>query len=191
MNMKVIAFNGSPRREGNTFTLINYVLKELENEGIETEIIQLAGKKIHGCIACYKCFANTDNRCSVDDDLNGCLEKMIAADGIILGSPVYFSNLTPEIKAVIDRTGLVSIANGALLKQKVGASIVAVRRTGSVTTFDALNHWFLSSQMIVPGSSDWNIGIGNNPGDVEKDAEGLDIMKTLGINMAWLLKKLK
>lgn len=189
--MKVVAFNGSPRREGNTFTLINYVLKELENEEIETEIVQLAGKKIHGCVSCYKCFTNRDNRCSVDDDLNGCLEKIIAADGIILGSPVYFAGLTPEIKALIDRTGLVSTANGGLFKHKVGASVVAVRRAGSVTTFDALNHWFLYGQMIVPGSSYWNIGIGLNPGDVEKDEEGLDTMKTLGTNMAWLLKKLK
>lgn len=188
--MRVVAFNGSPRREGNTFALISHVLKALEGEGIDTEIVQLAGKKIHGCISCYKCFANRDKRCAVDDDLNGCLEKMMEADGIILGSPVYFSNLTPEIKALIDRSGLVSAANGALLKRKVGASVVAVRRAGSVTTFDALNHWFLYGQMIVPGSSYWNIGIGMNPGDVEKDQEGVDTMKTLGVNMAWLLKKL-
>lgn len=189
--MKVVAFNGSPRKKGNTGILINYVFKELEREGMETELVQLAGKKIKGCIACYKCFENRDQRCAVKDDgLNECIEKMIGADGIIFGSPTYFSNVTAEMKAMIDRAGLVSSANGFLFKRKVGAGVVAVRRAGSVTTFDALNHFFLYNQMIVPGSCYWNMSIGLNPGDVEKDEEGLNIMKTLGQNMAWLLKKL-
>jgi len=189
--MKVVAFNGSPRKKGNTSILINYVFKELEQEGIETELVQLAGKKIKGCIACYKCFENRDKRCSVKDDgLNECIEKMIGAEGIIFGSPTYFSNVTSEMKAMIDRAGLVSSANGFLFNKKVGAGVVAVRRAGSVTTFDALNHFFLYNQMIVPGSCYWNMSIGMNPGDVEKDDEGINIMKVLGQNMAWLLKKL-
>ena len=188
--MKVIALNGSPRKEGNTFTLINYVLKEISAEGIETEVIQLRGKKIHGCIACNKCFANKDNRCAVDDDFNGLLEQMMAADGIILGSPVYVSGVTPEIKAVMDRGCIVSTANGGLFTRKAGAAVAAVRRAGSVTTLDSLNHFFLYNQMIVPGSSYWNLGIGLNPGDVENDKEGLNTMLNLGKNMAWILKKM-
>ncbi len=188
--MKVIAFNGSPRKAGNTFTLIGHVFEELGQEGIETEVIQMAGKKIHGCIACYKCFANRDNRCSVDDDFNGLLEQMTMADGIILGSPVYVAGVTPEIKALIDRSCLVSSANGGLFKHKVGASVAAVRRAGSVTTLDSLNHFFLYSQMIIPGSTYWNLGIGNEPGEVKRDGEGLNTMKNLGKNMAWLLKKI-
>ena len=190
--MKVVGFNGSPRKKGNTTILINYVFKELKKEGIETELVQLAGKKIAGCISCLKCFSNRDGQCSVKkDDLNACLEKMLEADGIVLGSPTYFTTITPEIKALIDRCGLVATANGGLLKHKVGAAVVAVRRAGGVTTYDALNHFFLYNQMFVPGSSYWNIAIGLNPGDVEKDPEGIQTMQVLGQNMALLLKKMK
>jgi multimeric flavodoxin WrbA len=188
--MKVVAINGSAQKDGNTSVLINYVLRELEKEGIETEMIQLSGKKIRGCMVCLKCFQNQNQRCSVTNDvLNECLEKMLAADGIILGSPVYFSNVSTEMKALIDRAGFVAKANGDMFRRKIGAAVVAVRRAGSLPTFDALNHFFFISQMIVPGSSYWNMGIGLQKGDVEKDEEGIAIMKTLGQNMAWLLKK--
>jgi len=189
--MKVVAFNGSARRDGNTATLLNCVLDPIRNEGIETELFQLAGEKIRGCTACYTCFKKRDQRCSVEDDvLNGCIEKMIGADGIILGSPVYFSNVTTEMKALIDRAGLVGIANGGMYRRKVGAAVTVARRAGSIHTFDSLNHFFFISQMIVPGSRYWNVGFGREKGEVEKDQEGIDIMKTLGENMAWLLKKL-
>jgi multimeric flavodoxin WrbA len=188
--MRVVGINGSAQKDGNTSVLINYVFRELENEGIETEMIQLSGKKIRGCIVCLKCFQNKDQRCSVGNDvLNECLEKMLAADGIILGSPVYFSNVSTEMKALIDRAGFVAKANGDMFRRKVGAAVVAVRRAGSLPTFDAINHFFFISQMIVPGSTYWNMGIGLQKGDVEKDEEGVTIMKTLGQNMAWLLKK--
>ena len=188
--MKVIGFNGSPRKKGNTQILLNKVFAELEQEGIETELVQLGGKKIKGCASCYKCFQNQDKRCSVDNDvLNEYLEKMLEADGILLGSPVYFSNMTAELKALIDRAGLVGTANGGLFKHKVGAAVVAVRRAGAVTTFDAINHFFLYGQMFVPGSSYWNVVIGRDPGDVEGDEEGMRILKDLGQNMAFLLKK--
>lgn len=190
--MKVVAFNGSPRKKGNTSILIDLVFSELKKEGIDTELVQLAGKNIRGCISCYKCFQNKDKRCSVKNDgLNECIEKMLEADGIILGSPVFFSNVTAEMKALMDRAGLVATANDSMLRQKVGASVVAVRRAGSVCTFDALNHFFLYGQMVVPGSCYWNMGFGLNPGEVEKDDEGVNIMKVLGQNMAWLLKKIK
>ena len=188
--MKVVGINGSPRKKGNTGILINHVFKELEQEGIETEFVQLGGRQIRGCLSCYKCFQNKDCRCSNDKDvLNEILAKMIEADGIILGSPTYFSNMTAEMKALIDRCGLVSSANGGLFVHKVGASVAVARRAGAVTTFDALNHFLLYNQMFVPGSSYWNVAIGLAPGDVENDEEGINTIKTLGKNMAWLMKK--
>ena len=189
--MKVVAFNGSARKNGNTAILVNHVFRELEKEGIETELIQLAGKKIRGCIACNKCFENKDQRCSVTHDvLNSCIEKMIEADGIILASPTYFANVSTELKALIDRSGMTSIANEGMFKRKVGAAVVAVRRGGSIHAFNAINHFFFIGQMIVPGSTYWNMGFGKDKGDVEKDEEGLLTMKALGENMAWLLKKI-
>ena len=189
--MKVVAINGSARKDGNTAILIKHVFAELEAEGIETELVQLAGKKIQGCRACYKCFANKDRRCSVKNDVaNECIAKMIEADGIILGSPTYFSDVTAEMKALIDRAGFVSRANDFLFKRKVGAAVVAVRRAGATHVFDTINHFFLIGQMIVPGSIYWNIGIGRNIGEVEKDEEGLQTMKHLGENMAWLLQRI-
>lgn len=190
--MKVIAFNGSGRRDGNTAILIRRVLKVLEEEGIETELIQLAGETIHGCTACRVCYNTQNERCMIEDDkINEYVQKMKAADGIILGSPTYFSMMTPEMKALIDRTGYVAKANNDLYRRKIGAAIVAVRRAGAIPTFDAINHYFLISQMIVPGSSYWNVGIGNKKGEVENDGEGIKTMENLGKNMAWLIKKIK
>lgn len=189
--VKVVAFNGSPRKGGNTASLIEHVFSELEKEGIETEMVQLGGKSIHGCIACMKCFENMDRRCVIDKDIvNECIEKMIEADGIILASPTYFADLTPELKALIDRAGFVAKVNNEMFRNKVGVAVVAVRRAGSIHVFDSINHFFTISQMIIPGSSYWNIGIGLAEGDVEKDEEGIRTMETLGQNMAWLLKKL-
>jgi len=189
--MKVIAINGSARKKGNTGQLINMVFEELNKEGIETELIKLAGKKIKSCKACLKCFKNKDKKCIVNNDiLNELIEKMIAADAIILGSPTYFANVSPELKSLIDRAGLVGIANDYLFAKKVGAAVVAVRRAGSVNVFDAINKFFFINQMIVPGSLYWNLGIGLQPGDVNNDEEGIRTMKILGQNMAWLMKKL-
>lgn len=188
--MKVIAFNGSARKDGNTAILLNRVLGVLNGEGIETELMQLSGKKINGCRACYKCFKNKDQRCSVTDDiLNECIEKMREADGIVLGSPTYFADITTEMKALIDRAGFVARANGEMFKRKIGAAVIAARRGGSIHAFDSINHFFLISQMIIPGSNYWNLGFGLKKGEVEKDKEALQIMTVLGENMAWLLKK--
>jgi multimeric flavodoxin WrbA len=189
--MKVVAFNGSPRKDGNTNALLRHALSALEEAGIETELIQLAGTRLQGCRACRGCFRNKDQRCVVRDDvLNDCVQAMIAADGILLGSPTYFADLTAEMKALIDRAGFVALANGRCLKRKVGAAVVAVRRAGSIHVFDSINHFFLIHEMIVPGSSYWNLGIGREKGEVEGDEEGIRTMRTLGQNMAWLLKKL-
>jgi multimeric flavodoxin WrbA len=189
--MKVVAFNGSSRKDSNTAILVKTVLEELGKEGIETEFIQLAGESVRGCIACRKCFERKDKRCAVDaDNLNEYLAKMIEAQGIILGSPVYFTDVSANMKALIERCGYVSAANGGLLKRKVGAAVVAVRRAGAVHTFDTINHLFLHAQMIVVGSSYWNLGIGRETGEVQGDAEGLGTMKTLGQNIAWVLRKI-
>lgn len=188
--MKVVAFNGSARKGGNTAILLRYVLNELEAEGIETELIELSGKTIHGCLGCRTCGTRQDGRCAqANDDGNALIDKMVAADGILLGSPTYVTDVSSEIKALIDRACLVAGANGGLLRRKVGAGVVAVRRAGAIHAFDTLNHFFLITEMIVPGSSYWNIGIGREKGEVEKDEEGIRTMKTLGRNMAWLMKR--
>ncbi len=188
--MKVVALNGSARKGGNTSILLRTVLKELETEGIETELLEMSGAKIHGCLSCRECSKRKDRRCSqTGDEGNFYIEKMDQADGVLLGSPTYVTDVSPEMKALIDRACLVSKANGGIFRRKAGAAVVAVRRAGGTHAFDTLNHFFLISEMMVPGSSYWNIGIGLEPGDVERDAEGMQTMKTLGNNMAWLLKK--
>lgn len=190
--MKVTAFNGSARIDGNTADLIKIVFAELNNHGIETELFQLAGKDIRGCKACFGCFKNKDKQCSHKNDvLNQCIGKMIESDGIILASPSYFGNVSSELKALIDRSGLVSKANGNLFKRKVGAGVVAVRRAGSVSVLHAINNFFFLAEMIIPCSSYWNIGYGREKGEVLKDEEGIRTMRNLGENMAWLMEKLK
>ena len=190
--MKVVAFNGSARKDGNTAILVNYALRELEIEGIETEMIQLSGQTIRGCLACYQCFEQKDQRCSNKSDIvNECIQKIIEADGVIMASPTYFSDVSAELKALIDRAGLVAKANDNLFRRKVGAAIIAVRRGGEIHAFDTINHFYLLGEMIVPGSIYWNMGFGLQKGEVEKDEEGIRAMKHLGQNMAWLLKKIK
>ncbi len=189
--MKVLGINGSSRKDGNTAIMIKSVFDELEKEGIETELLQLSGKTIHGCKACRKCFEKKDKRCAFDrDDFNECLAKMIEADGIILGSPTYFTDVTAEMKGLIDRAGFVSFANKRFFRRKTGAAVVAVRRAGSIHVFDTINHFFFITEMMVPGSSYWNMGFGMDKGDVEKDEEGLRTMRVLGENMAWMMKRL-
>ncbi len=190
--MKVVAFNGSPREKGNTGLLIKHVLSKLEEYGIEGELVSLAGQTIRGCTACLRCRNNKNQRCAIDDDmLNDYIGKMVQAEGIIIGSPTYFAGLTAETKALIDRSGFVARGNGNLFKRKVGAAVVAVRRAGSLNVFNAINDFFLISEMIVPGSNYWNLGMGGGMGEVESDLEGVRTMEILGENMAWLLKRLK
>ena len=190
--MKVIAFNGSTRKDGNTAILLNTVLEEIGKEGIETELYQLAGKKIQGCIACYRCMKNRDRRCAVTTDIvNDCIQKMIEADGILLGSPTYFADVSAATRALIERAGYVARANDYLFKRKVGAGVVAVRRGGAIHAFNSLNLFFFYQQMINPGYSYWAFAVGRDHGEVLSDAEGIQTMKTLGQNVAWLLKKVR
>jgi multimeric flavodoxin WrbA len=190
--MKVVAFNGSSRRNGNTASLLRRVLAELEAEGIQTELVQLAGKRFAGCTGCLRCAETLDDRCSgiKDDGLNECIEKMLAADGILIGSPTYYANCTATTQALMERAGYATRKNGNPLARKVGAAVIAVRRGGAIHAFDSINHWFQINEMILIGSSYWNIGIGRDVGDVEKDEEGLTTMSNLGRTMAWALKKL-
>jgi len=186
--MKVIGFNGSPRKDGNTTTLIGYLLEEIQKEGIETELVQLSAKAIHGCVACYKCFENRDQRCAVKNDAaNEYIEKMTLAQGIILGSPSYFQDATAEMKALIDRAGFVGLANGRIYKNKVGAAVSCFRRTGGMHTIETMNHFFFSNEIIIAGRV---LGLARDKGDVDKDEEGVQMARTLGQKMAWMMKKL-
>jgi len=190
--MKVVAFNGSARKKGNTTLLLETVLQPLAQAGAETELVELAGTNPRGCRACYVCFKEKDGTCVVKDDIiNDCIAKMVQADAVILGSPTYFADVSSEMKALIDRCGMVSRANGDLYRRKLGAAVVAARRAGAIHAFDSMNHFFLIGQMIVVGSSYWNIGHGREKGDVSGDEEGMKTMRQLGENMAWLLTKLK
>lgn len=189
--MKVVAFNGSPRKDGNTAILIRHVFEELEKEGIETELVQLAGKPLSGCLGCYKCWQNRDQRCTqTGDDMNDYIARMVKADGIILGSPTYYADITTLTKALMERAGFVAKANGNLLKRKVGAAVISVRRGGQIHAFDSINHFFHISQMIIPGAAYWNFALGIDPPEVENDQEGIRTMHSLGRNMAWLLKRI-
>ncbi len=188
--MKVIAFNGSPHRDGNTYRLIRHALEPIEKAGIETEIVQVGGKKVQPCIACMKCFETQDKRCIQDKDMvNECIAKMEKADAIVIGTPTYFAGVTPEIKAFMDRAFFVAKANGDLFRQKLGAGIAAERRSGAVCAVDTINHYFGISGMFSTGSRYWNNAKGLAPGDVETDEEGIDTMKQLGENIAWFVKK--
>lgn len=189
--MKVVAFNGSPRKDGNTAAMINHVFSVLKSEGIECEFIQLGGNIVRGCQACGKCKELKNGKCIFNDDpVNEWISKMIEADGIIIGAPTYFASINAETKALIDRAGYVSRANGNLLRRKAGAAVAVARRAGFLNVFQTINNFFLVMEMIVPGSIYWNLSVARDKGDFEKDEEGVRTMEMLGANMVWLLKKL-
>jgi len=188
--MKVIAVNGSPKADGNTYNALKLVGDELQKEGIEFEILHIGNKLIRGCLACGSCATTLDERCIIDDEVNGALQKLKAADGILLGSPVHFAGVAGTMKSFLDRLFYVSGANGNLFRHKVGAAVVAVRRSGGLPAFDTLNHYINYAEMILPGSNYWNVAHGRTPGEMLQDAEGVQVMRVLGKNMAWLLKAL-
>ncbi|RXK85128.1 flavodoxin family protein [Chlorobaculum sp. 24CR] len=189
--MKVIGINGSPRPAGNTSIMLKTVFEALEEEGIETELIQVGGTDIKGCRSCYACVKSKNRQCSTKDGFNEIFGKMAEADGMILGSPVYFADITPELKALIDRSGFVSRTNDQLFRHKVGAAVVSLRRGGGVHAYDSINHLFQICQMFMVGSTYWNLGFGGRDGgEVVNDTEGMENMRDLGQSMAFLLKKL-
>ena len=186
--MKVIGFNGSPRKDGNTAALMGILFREIEKEGIETELVQLSAGPIHGCIACYRCFENRDRRCAVKNDAaNEYIEKMLGAEGIVLGSPSYFQDVTAEMKALIDRAGFVGLANGKMYRNKVGALLSCFRRTGGVHAIETMNRLFFSNEFVIAGRA---LCVARDRGDVGKDEEGIQAAVTLGQRTAWLLKRL-
>lgn len=187
--MKALAINGSPRKGGNTEILLRKVLEPLAAAGHKTDYVQVGGTRIRGCTACGACGRLKNKRCVIEDDIfNLAFAKMLEADAIVIGSPVYFADVTAETKALIDRAGRVARTNGGLLWRKIGAAAVAARRGGAIHAVDAINHLFLANQMVVPGSTYWNFGLGRDPGDVLADEEGLANMKDLGEQIAWLLE---
>lgn len=187
--MKVVAVNGSPKADGNTAQALRMVLQELEQQGIETETLHVGNKPVHGCLACGQCAKARDEQCSLKDDgVNGWIQRLKQADGIVLGSPVYFSAIAGTMKCFLDRAFYVSGVNGGLFNRKVGASVVAVRRSGGLPTFNQLNNYLSYAEMPVASSNYWNVIHGARPGEVAQDAEGGQIMRVLGRNMAWMLK---
>lgn len=187
--MKVVAFNGSPNKNGNTYEAIKLVTKELEKEGIETEIIHVGNKAVRGCIACGYCNKNKNGKCAIaSDPVNAWLETLKTADGIILGSPVHYSAIAGTMKSFLDRAFRVAEASDSMLRYKVGAAVVAVRRAGGIPTFNQLNNYLSHSEMIIPTSNYWNVINGRLPGEALEDKEGVQIMRILGKNMAWLMK---
>ena len=189
--MKVVAFNGSARPDGNCTLLLKEVFGQLEQHDIQTELVLLSQKKINPCTACYKCLENKDQRCVIkDDDLNGCLAKMMNAQGILLASPTYIGDVSSVTKALIDRAGFVARSNGNMFRRKVAAGLTAASWGGAIHTFETLNLFFLIGEMIVVGSSNWNLGFGREKGQVLEDQKALETVRTLGHNMAWLIKKI-
>lgn len=187
---KVIAINGSPRSNGNTAILIQHICEELEKEGIVTEEVNLGGRVARGCTACMKCREMQDGHCVFTDDIiNICIDKMIEADGIILGSPVYFLDVTAEMKGLIDRAGFVAMVNRDLFQRKVGVAVTVMRRAGAITTLNTMMNFMTYSGMVLSGKP--VAGIGNEIGSVIRDEEGIRRAHDAGKNMAWLLKALE
>ncbi len=187
--MKVVGINGSSRKDGNTALLIKTVFEELHKAGIDTELIQLAEADIQPCKACFACRGKGNCVCT-GDAFCDIFRRMAEADGILLGSPVYSADVSAKMKAFLERGGVVVATNPGLLRHKVGASVAAVRRAGGMTTVDTMNHFMLNKEMLVVGSTYWNMVYGREIGDVSKDEEGLANMRNLGQNMAWLLNRL-
>ncbi len=190
--MKAALFNCSPRPQGNTSFLLNRMAGIFKQEGAESRLVQVGGELLRGCKACGSCREKKDGHCIEDRDIiNDCMDLMVASDVIIIGSPVYFSQMTTEAKALIDRCGYVAGANGKLLSRKIGAAVAVGRRAGRMTTFNAINQFFLINDMVVPGSTYWNVGVARDPGEMESDEEGLRTIDRLAENILWLQGKLE
>ncbi len=187
--MKVIALNGSPNPKGNTATALSRVCAVLEKRGIETERVEIGRRPMHGCVACRQCGEKQNRRCALDGDLlNTVIDKILDADGLLVGSPVYYAGVNGALKSLLDRLFFVASANGGLFRHKVGAGVVAVRRGGEIAAWDQLNKYFTISEMFVPSGTYWNMVFGLEPGEAVQDAEGMQTMEALGANMAWLLE---
>ena len=189
--MKVLLINGSPRRNGNTDMMLDALREHLENGGAQAERFQLGGVAVRGCSACGLCGKRQNGKCAIDDDvINETIKKIVESDAVVIGSPTYFGNVSTEVKAFIDRAGLVGMVNRRMFRRKIGAAVVAVRRAGSVEAFHAINNFFHLNQMIIPGSGYWTVGYGSRPGEVAGDAEAMSTLGALAANILWLGEKL-
>ena len=188
--MKVIGINGSARKDGNTAIIVGKVFDELNKEDIETELIQLADYEIQPCRGCFAC-KGRGNCVFAKDGFAEIFSRMVEANGILLGSPVYSADVSAKMKAFLERAGVVVATNPGLLRHKVGAAVAAVRRGGGMTTVDTMNHFMLNKEMIVVGSLYWNMVYGKNVGDVINDDEGMANMRNLGENMSFILKRIR
>ncbi|NLX18736.1 MAG: flavodoxin family protein [Desulfobulbus sp.] len=187
--MKVVAFNGSPNAKGNTWHALSMVTEVLESEGFATEIVHVGNKPVRGCLACGQCFKMKNEQCvQKEDPVNEWIQLMKSADGILLGTPVHYAAVGGTMKCFLDRAFYVTGANGSMLRHKVGASVAAVRRSGGLPAFNQLNNFLCYAEMLMPTSNYWNVIHGARPGEVMQDEEGRQIMRTLGRNMAWLLR---
>jgi multimeric flavodoxin WrbA len=189
--MHAIAITGSPRKDGNTDTLLARCLGGLAQKGISGELVSLRDKTIKGCRGCKSCARNKDKRCGIrDDDFHPIFEQMLGADIIVVGSPVYFGSATPELMALLDRAGYVAKQNGGLFSRKLGGPIAVARRAGHNFTYAQLMFWFMINDMVVPGSSYWNVALALEPGMVKEDAEALATVDRFAENLAWLGEKI-
>ncbi|WP_304332219.1 flavodoxin family protein [Brachyspira innocens] len=190
--MKVLAINGSARKDGNTAILVNIIFEELNREGIETEMIQLARQVIEPCKACWGCAKKT-NCVHRNDNFQEYFEKMKNADGIILASPVYSANISSNLQAFLERASVISDMHRDknLFKYKAGASVCALGRGGALNAIDAMNHFLIIQDMFLAGSSYWTFAFGKDIEDVKNDEEGIKTIKNLGINIAYLMKALE
>lgn len=189
--MKALLINGSPRRNGNTDMMLDALREHLEKGGAEVERYQLGGVAVRGCAACGLCGKRQDGKCAIDDDIiNEVISKILESDAVIIGSPTYFGSVSAEVKALIDRAGLVGMVNRRMFRRKIGAAVVAVRRAGSVEAFHTINNFFHLNQMIIPGSGYWTVGYGLRPGEVAGDAEAMSTIGALSANIIWLGEKI-
>ena len=187
--MRLAAFNGSSRKNGNTRILLEIICDEAHKAGIDSEIISLSDFPLRGCLGCFVCKGQA--RCTaIDDGFNDCFAEMREADGIVLGSPVYSADVSALMKAFLERAGMVCASNPGLLRRKAGAAVAAVRRAGGLNTIDSMNHFLLNKEVVLAGSTYWNMVYGKDPGDVRRDEEGMRNMRNLGENLAWLMRRL-
>jgi multimeric flavodoxin WrbA len=189
--MRALLFNGSPREKGNTSFLLTRMSDVFHEAKAKVDYVQLGGQPLQGCTACMECKKNKDERCVIEDDpINEYIQMMKQADAIVIGSPVYFSQMTTETKALIDRCGYVIGGNGKFLSRKIGAGVAVARRAGMMPAFHSINDFFFINDMIVPGSKYWNVGVAREPGEIQEDDEGLAIVTRLAENILWLHKRI-
>ena len=189
--MIIVAINGSSKPTGNTSIALSAVTDVLESQGIETQRINIGAKAIHGCVGCRTCPKKQNRQCRFEDHpVNEWRPSLFEADGLLIGSPVYYAGINGALKCLLDRAFFIAAFSGGLFRHKVGAAVCAVRRAGFVPAVDQINKYFMMSEMFIPSGNYWNGAYGMAPGEAAKDVEGIQNLRVLGGNMAWLMKQL-